>query len=270
MVMTPVTREHSRQGLLRFWSRNRSAGVSTLSVLIFLLFWELVARLSLVDPTLTSFPTEILERAVELTRDGSLAGHLKTSGYEFLVGFGAALVIGIPGGMLLGSHRLLDDICRPFMSALYATPRLALTPLLIVWLGIGLLSKMAVIFLVSVFPLIINAYEGVRNADPQLLRLARSFGAGGWMTATRVVLPGTVPYLVAGVRLGIGQGLIGVYVAELIAARQGIGFMITQAGNNFQTDIVFVGVAVFSALGAMMNWALGRVEARFSVWRTSN
>jgi NitT/TauT family transport system permease protein len=148
-----------------------------------------------------------------------------------------------------------------------ATPRVALLPLVIIWLGIGILSKVGIIFLGAVFPIMINTRDGVKTTPSNLLTAARSFGASEWMIFKTVVLPSTVPFILSGLRLGLGRAIVGVMVGELYAATAGIGFMITVAGATFQTDKVFVGVLIFALTGMIGMEILSRVERRFSSWR---
>jgi len=148
-----------------------------------------------------------------------------------------------------------------------ATPRVALLPLVIIWLGIGILSKVGIIFLGAVFPILINARDGVKTTPYSLLTAARSFGASEWQIFRSVVLPSTVPFIITGLRLGIGRALIGVMVGELYAATAGIGFMITVAGATFQTDKVFVGILIFAATGMFGMEILNRLELKFDKWR---
>jgi NitT/TauT family transport system permease protein len=155
----------------------------------------------------------------------------------------------------------------PFVNALYSTPRVALLPLVIIWLGIGILSKVGIIFLGAVFPIMINARDGVKTTPHNLLTAAKSFGASEWQVFKSVVLPSTVPFIISGLRLGVGRALVGVMVGELYAATAGIGFMITVAGATFQTDKVFVGVLIFAITGMISMELLGKLEKRFSSWR---
>ena len=161
----------------------------------------------------------------------------------------------------------MSAIFDPFINAMNATPRVALLPLVIIWLGIGILSKVGIIFLGAVFPMLINTRDGVKTTPQNLLNAARSFGASEWMVFKTVVLPSTVPFILTGLRLGVGRGIVGVMVGELYAATAGIGFMITVAGATFQTDKVFVGVFIFALSGMFLVELLTRVEKRFDKWR---
>jgi NitT/TauT family transport system permease protein len=161
----------------------------------------------------------------------------------------------------------MSYIFDPFINAMNATPRIALLPLVIIWLGIGILSKVGIIFLGAVFPIMINTRDGVKTTPIQLLNAAKSFGASQWQIFMSVVLPSTVPFILTGLRLGVGRALIGVLVGELYAATAGIGFMITVAGATFQTDKVFVGILIFAITGVVSMELLTKLEHRFDKWR---
>ena len=153
------------------------------------------------------------------------------------------------------------------INAMNATPRVALLPLVIIWLGIGIFSKVGIIFLGAVFSILINTRDGVKTTPVNLLNAARSFGASEWMAFKAVVVPSMIPFIVTGLRLGVGRALVGVLVGELYAATAGIGFMITVAGATFQTDKVFVGVLIFAISGMIGMELLTKLERRFDKWR---
>jgi NitT/TauT family transport system permease protein len=168
---------------------------------------------------------------------------------------------------MVGWYKKASHIFDPFINAMNATPRVALLPLVIIWLGIGILSKVGIIFLGAVFPILINTRDGVKTTPLNLLNAARSFGASERLIFKNVVLPSTIPFILTGLRLGLGRAIVGVMVGELYAATAGIGFMITVAGATFQTDKVFVGVLVFALTGMTGMEVLTRVEKRFDKWR---
>jgi NitT/TauT family transport system permease protein len=167
----------------------------------------------------------------------------------------------------MGWYRRVAYVLDPFVNAFYATPRVALLPLVVIWVGIGIWSKIAIVFLGAVFPVLLSTYSGVRTTDARLLRAARSFGADDLQIFRTLILPGSVPFIVTGLRLGVGRALIGVVVGELYAATAGIGFLISVAGNSFQTDKVFVGVLLIALVGIVSMELLGRLERRFERWR---
>ena len=248
------------------WLSER-AGIGTFAVVLALVAWEAAYRLRLVDPLFISAPSRVSIAAVELFAAGGIWNDLRVSGVEFLVGFLLSVVVGIPMGLVMGWYRRLAYVLDPFVNALYATPGVALLPLVVIWLGIGIWSKIAIVFLGAVFPVLLSTYAGVRTTDARLLRGARSFGADDLQIFRTLVLPGSVPFIVTGLRLGVGRALIGVVVGELYAAQAGIGFLIAVAGNQFQTDKVFVGVFPIALAGVASMGALTRLERRFERWR---
>jgi NitT/TauT family transport system permease protein len=155
----------------------------------------------------------------------------------------------------------------PFISALYATPRIALLPIIILWLGIGLESKAAIVFLGAFFPITINVIAGMRTLDDGLLRCAYAFGANERSIFTTISLPSTLPFIIAGLRIGVGRGLVGVVVGELVASTAGIGHMMAVAGATFQTDKVYVGIILLALSGYTLTALLKRLETRFESWR---
>jgi ABC-type nitrate/sulfonate/bicarbonate transport system permease component len=231
------------------------------------LAWQLTATFELVHPTFTSSPAAVLEAAVSYLGSERGLRDLATSGQEFGLAFLLAIAVGIPVGILMGWYRRVEAVFDPVINFFYASPRIALTPLVIIWFGIGLMSKIVVIFLMAVFPIVINTASGVAGADRQLVMLGRSFSVSRLQMMRTIVLPGAVPSIIAGLRLGLGQGLIGVYVAELTAATAGVGFAMNQAGLNFQTDLVFATLFIIAGFGVLCSSALKHLERRVSKWR---
>ena len=265
--------------------------IGTISVVAFLLFWEWVGTSGIVNPMFTSSPSRIIKAGDRLFFDGGIgavfaalgAGNLAgawtaiakgsiwkdiwVSFQEFAWGYLLAVALGIPLGILTGWYRRLNYVVEPFVSALYATPRVALLPLFIIWFGIGINSKIAVVFAGAIFPILISSFSGMRTLDANLLKCARSFGANDWQIFRTIALPGSIPFIITGLRLGIGRALIGVVVGELYAATAGVGYLITVAGATFQTDKVFVGVMIICFGGLGMMELLKMVEHHFEPWR---
>ena len=177
------------------------------------------------------------------------------------------MLVGVPLGILMGWYRRLDAVLDPFVSALYATPRIALLPLVMIWFGIGLASKIAIIFLGAVFPILVNTITGVRTIEADFIKVARSFGASDRQLFLTVALPSSVPLLLAGLRLGLGHALIGIVVGEMYGATAGIGFLISVSGARFQTDRVMVGILIIALAGVLMTRLLRAIERRFERWR---
>jgi NitT/TauT family transport system permease protein len=253
-----------------FWRRNENALLGTLAVAVFLAIWESAVQFGWVNPLFTSAPSRIARTAVQMFADGSILYDLQVSGFEFAVGYGLAVLIGVPLGILMGWYRRLNAVLDPFVSALYATPRIALLPLMMIWFGIGFASKAAIVFLGAIFPILVNTITGVRTVDTDFIKVARSFGASDRQLFLTVALPSSVPLLLSGLRLGLGHALIGIVVGEMYGATHGVGFLITVAGARFQTDKVMVGIIIIALAGILMTELLRAVERRFERWRPNS
>ncbi len=249
--------------------RYESVIYGTTSVIAFLVVWQTVAALRIVPALFLPGPADTIHAFATLVQGGSLWNDLWVSGQELVIGYGLAIVVGLPLGLLMGWYKRFAYTMDPFVNFFYSMPRVALIPLLIIWFGIGIASKVAVVYLGAFFPIVINTMAGVRNLDPSLLKAARSFGASDAQIFRTVVLPGSVPFILTGLRLGIGHALVGVVVGELVAAQAGIGLMMATAGATFQTPKVFAGLVIISAAGMLMTFALALIERRFQAWRTS-
>ncbi len=254
--------------LFKFYLNQEKKILGTASVTIFLVIWELVGNtFQLINPMFMSAPSLVWKAAFQMFSSGEIYNDLYVSGIELAGGYLLSVVVAVPFGIAIGWYKKVAYIFDPFVNAMNATPRVALLPLVIIWLGIGILSKVGIIFLGAVFPILINARDGVKTTPANLLTAARSFGASEWMLFKTVVLPSTVPFILTGLRLGLGRAIVGVMVGELYAATAGIGFMITVAGATFQTDKVFVGVLIFALTGMIGTELITRVEKRFNRWR---
>jgi ABC-type nitrate/sulfonate/bicarbonate transport system permease component len=254
--------------IYKFYLNNEKKLLGIAGVVTFLVVWELVGNvLQLINPMFMSAPSLIFTAAVGMFSSGEIYNDLYVSGIELFWGFLLSALVAVPFGIMVGWYKRMSYIFDPFINAMNATPRVALLPLVIIWLGIGILSKVGIIFLGAVFPILINTRDGVKTTPYNLLTAARSFGASEWMLFKTVVLPSTIPFILTGLRLGLGRAIVGVMVGELYAATAGIGFMITVAGATFQTDKVFVGVLIFALTGMMGMELLTRIERRFDKWR---
>ena len=241
--------------------------IGTLSVVIALTVWQLVANARVMPILFLPGPNDVAQAFVKLFQTGDIWLDIGTSGAELGIGYGMAIAIGLVTGLLMGWYTRFQYALDPFVNFFYSTPRIVLIPLFIIWFGIDMPSKIAVIFLGALFPIIINTMAGVRNTEAALLRVARSFGASDALIFRRVVLPGSVPFILTGFRLGIGHALTGVVVAELIAARHGVGQLIAIAGQTFQTPKMLAGVILIAGTGMLLTTILQRIENRFQAWR---
>jgi ABC-type nitrate/sulfonate/bicarbonate transport system permease component len=237
------------------------------TLLLLIALWELAWQLKVISPLFFSGPSAIAVKFVELLRNGSLQSNIAYSGGNYLAGLGLALVCGVPLGIVLGWYRRALLAFNPLISALYATPRIALYPLIIIWFGIGSGSKVFIVFISAVLPIIVNTIAGVRNIDPDLLRAARAYCATDRQIFTTVALPYSVPFILTGVRQAVAHGLIGVIIAEITAGNQGVGFMIAYAGQMFATDTLMVGVLVTACAGVLITSMTDKLQRYFQRWR---
>lgn len=231
------------------------------------LAWEVVARLAWVPALFLPAPTAIAAEAARMAWSGELWRHLIVSLGRVGAGFGLGVAAGTALGLVLGSSPVLWAIGNPLIAATYPIPKIALLPLMILWLGIGEAPKVAMIALGVFFPVVINAYAGVQGTDPLMVKAARSLGAGRWHVLLKVVLPSALPTILAGYRLGAGIALLLVVSAEMINATAGIGFLILHSGDLMLTAKLMVGLAVLSLLGLASAWGLRALEAWLVPWR---
>ncbi|HEY1267511.1 MAG TPA: ABC transporter permease [Candidatus Binatia bacterium] len=212
-------------------------------------------------------PSAVAAAFWHLVASGELEKHFYVSALAFVAGLGLSIAVGLPLGIIMGRSKTLEGLLDPYVTAFNATPRIVFLPLLILWFGIGIWSKVAVVFAGAVFPLLINTYVGVKNVDRVLVNVVRSFGANEWQLMKVVVVPNSLPYIIAGLRLAIGRAILGVVVGEFFGSSRGLGYMIASAATNYKVDVVFVGVAIFMALSLVLTLAVKRLESRLASWR---
>ena len=229
--------------------------------------WELVTRTGWVPALFLPSPSGVIESGIEMLASGELLVHVATSLRRLLLGFGLGALLGVSVGLAVGFFSLAEAIGTPLIAATFPIPKIALLPLLILWLGIGEASKVAVIMLGVFFPMAINTYTGVRNADPLLIRAAVSFGAGRFSLIRKVMLPSALPMIFAGLKLGAGTALLLLVAAEMIAANAGIGFLVLHAQNLMETTKLMVGIVLLSFLGIVSHWLLVRLERLAIPWK---
>jgi NitT/TauT family transport system permease protein len=233
-------------------------------LVLILLLWELLGPL--VNPIFFSYPSKIFAAFVQLLLSGELLHYLAQSLEVLFYGLGLAILFGIPLAVLMARVRPVDWALDLPINALYATPMVALVPILVLWFGIYLKAKVLVVFLFAVFPILINTYQGVRECDKNMIEVARSFRSSEWRMWQDVLLPFALPYIAAGIRLAIGRGLVGMVIAEFYTTISGLGFMITRYANIFEMDKTFVPVMLLMFLGVTMTAALKWVERRIAPW----
>ena len=221
-----------------------------------------------IKPIFVSSPSAVAAAAWSLyVTTGKIWPHLAASGLELALGLAAAILVGAPLGLVCGRYRLLSNAVAPFVGALNATPQVALLPLVVLWIGTGLAARVFIIFILAVLPLFINAHAAVRTVDPRLIRVAASFTASEPCLFRSIIVPSAVPFLLAGLRLAIGRGMIGIVVGEIFGGAIGVGFMINRAGSLFETDVVFVGVLTIVAAGLVLTAGVRRIETAVGAWR---
>jgi NitT/TauT family transport system permease protein len=256
------------RNLARFVALRRDLWIGLASFGVFLAIWELLPALGWVDPFFTSSPSRIFTTAQAMFARG-FAHDIQVSLVEFFWGMLIATVTGILLGLLIGWYQTVYAIFEPFITLLNATPRVALIPLIILWMGIGMQSKIAAVVLGAFFPLVISVMKSVRTLDENLLRCARSFGANDAQVFLTLILPNAVPFIVAGMHIAIGRGLVGVVIGELLASQAGVGHVMAIASSTFQTDKLFVGLVVLAGFGYVLTKMVEYAEKYFDAWRIS-
>jgi len=251
-----------------FYQRHEARILGGIAVLSAIALWQAFWSSGRISPLFFTGPSSVVARFVEEWTHGRLRQDLAYSGTNFAIGVGLAVATGVVLGVIIGWYRRLAMVFEPFVNAFYATPRVALVPLVLIWFGIGMWSKVFIVFINAVFPVLINTIGGIRATDRDLLRAARAFCASDWQIFKTVAVPGAVPFILTGVRQSVALGLIGVVVGEMFGGSQGIGYMVNYGGQTFQTDTVFMGVVIIALSGIVLTWLAEQLEKRFSRWRT--
>lgn len=265
--MTAAAQEIRRPAPARRWRPARRTLISVVSVLAFFVAWQMAPETGLVNGTWTSQPSRVAVAFVEVVLTDNFAYHAQVSLTEFFLGFGLALAVAMPLGVLLGVSRTARHLLDPPLMALYIAPTLVLLPIMIIWLGIGMASKIAVVFLGAIFPIIVNTMAGMREADQRLVRMAQSFGASRGDVFLRVLVPGALPSILIGIRLAVGRGVLGVVVGELYVSQAGIGYQLVTYGASMRIDRLLVYALVVSVFGYALTSFVRMLETRVRRWR---
>jgi NitT/TauT family transport system permease protein len=252
----------------RFLVRREHRALRVLALVGLLVVWEGFARLGWVPVLFLPSPIGVLAEGWDMLRTGELLVHVAASMQRLLLGFFIGGALGISVGVAVGFFSVAEAVGTPIIAATFPIPKIALLPLLILWLGLGESSKVAVIALGVFFPMAINTYTGVRQADPLLVRAAVAFGARRFSVIRKVILPSALPMIFAGLKLGAGTALLLLVAAEMIAVESGIGFLVLNAGNLMETTKLMVGIVVLSLLGVLSHWGLTRLERAVVPWRS--
>jgi NitT/TauT family transport system permease protein len=246
--------------------RQRSFGVSALSIIGGLLLWEAASRLAVDNSLFLAAPSQIVVAIFRLAVNGQLSRHIQISAIEFALGYVIASLLGIAVGLLMAESDRAKNILQPWISGLYATPTIALGPLFLLWLGIGIWSKVLVVITLVLFPVVINTEAGLRTTSERLIEMLRSFGATRSQIFVKLSLPSAAPFVLAGLKLGIGRGLIGVVVAELFGSRAGLGQLISQSADSFNMPNLFAAVIILATAGIAMTAGFSWLERRLVPW----
>jgi ABC-type nitrate/sulfonate/bicarbonate transport system permease component len=269
-VAAAATAESESAPIPSLWKRFEPAALGAGTIAALLIAWELLPHLVTISAGTKLFfttPSQIAAALWRMFATGSIWEPLGVSAAGFAIGLALAIVVGLPLGVILGRSRVLNAMFDPFVTAFNATPRLVFLPLLLLWFGLGMTSKVVIVFIGALFPILINTYEGVRNADKLLINVVRAFGAKEWDIARLVVVPNSMPYIVAGLRLAIGRAVLGVVVAEFFGSEAGLGVIMVRAASSYQVDVVFSGLIIFATLSLVMTGLVQLAEKRLSRWR---
>jgi len=263
----PAIKTASARPRKTFYQRHESSIIGWGVIIVTLAIWQAFWAAGKISPLFMSGPSAIVKRFWDDLLHGHLLQDLAYSGKNFVIGFVLSVVLGVVLGVIIGWYKKVEMITAPFTSALYATPRVAMVPLIIIWFGIGMWSKVFIVFITAFFPVLINTIGGIRAIDRDLLKAARAFCATDRQIFMTLAIPGAVPFILTGVRQAVALGLIGVVVGEMFGGSEGIGFMVAYGGQTFATDTLFVGVLIIAFAGIILTAAAEALENRFSRWR---
>lgn len=237
------------------------------SLIVGVLLWEAIARLVVHNDAFLAAPSAVAKRGWEMILNGELLSNSWVSLQELIYGFILGAVAGIAIGASMAAWKSVSDYLEPWIAGLYAAPMIAFAPVVIIWFGVGITSKVAVVFMMVVFPMIINTQAGLESTDRRLLTVARAFCASPARIFRTVSIPSAAPFIVAGMRLAVGRGLVGVVVGELFGSRAGLGNIITTASSVFDMPTLFVAVVTLAIAGVVLTYVLRAVEMRLAAWR---
>jgi NitT/TauT family transport system permease protein len=250
-----------------FSDKHRKVLLGLLAVAIFFAAWQAAFLVFPFNPLFISKPDLIGRALVTLLQNGDLLRDLAVSAVPFVYGFSAAVVVGVPLGIVMGWRERVSYALDPIMTVFYASPLVALAPLVIVFFGVGVSGKAIIIFVLAVFPFIFNAQAGVRAVDPLLINVVRSMGGSEWDLYRKVIAPGVLPYIVAGARIAVGRGLIGILVGEFFAASEGIGYAIARFGDLFALDKMFACIFAIMVIAVVLTEGIRWAERSAFPWR---
>ncbi len=250
-----------------FAARYRKLWLGGFAVLLVFAAWQAIFLVVPFNPLFITKPSLIAAGYVDLVESGDLFHDLAVSAVPFFTGLGAAVVVGVPLGIVMGWRVRVGYALDPLMTIFYASPLVALAPLLVIFFGVGLSGKAIIVFTLAVFPFVFNAYAGVRAVDRLLINVVRSLGGGEWALYRKVIFPSVLPYVVAGARIAVGRALIGVLVGEFFAASEGIGFAISRFGDLFAMDKMFACILTVMVIAVALTEGIRFAERAAFPWR---
>jgi NitT/TauT family transport system permease protein len=267
-VPDAAARELSAAGTRRFRRSLRNLGIRLLSLAVFLALWEWAG--ANIDPVLFTTPSAVAKAAVEMIGSGELWTYLWPSLKVLAIGFSLACVIGISMGLLLARYEILDVALSVYITFLYSIPSVALVPLIVLWAGFETPAKVIILFLFAFFPMVINTYQGVKSVDPKLVEVGRAFRCSERQLWGNIVLPAALPFIVTGLRLALGRGLIGMVLADLYTAISGIGYLIVRTASTYRVDKMFVPIVTLGLLGVTLTALLRLAEKYVAPWTNAS
>ena len=241
-----------------------NVAIRIVSLISALVLWQIFG--AQIDQTLFTTPSAIARAAVEMVGDGELWTYLAPSLVVLAIGLSLAVVVGVAIGLILARFWVLDIAFGVYITFLYSIPSVAMVPLIVLWAGFETSAKVIILFLFAFFPMAINTYQGVKNVDPKLIEVGRSFRCSERQLWTNIVLPGALPFIVTGLRLAVGRGLIGMVLADLYTAISGIGYLIVRTASTYQVDKMFVPIVTLGLLGVTLTACVRFVEVRVAPW----
>ena len=250
-----------------FFERHRRALLGMLAVAVFLTAWQAVFLVAPFNPLFITKPSLMLAGLLDMIETGELVDALLASGTPFVLGLAAAAVIGVAVGIVMGWRVRVGYALDPLLTVFYASPLVALAPLVVVFFGVGTGSKTMIVFLLAVFPFIFNACAGTRAVDRLIINVVRSLGGNEKDLYVKVIIPSVLPYIVAAARIAVGRALIGVLVGEFFAASEGIGYAIARFGDLFALDRMFACILVIMAIAVALTEAIRWIERAAFPWR---
>jgi ABC-type nitrate/sulfonate/bicarbonate transport system permease component len=254
------------RNLAKSYRRHEKKWDGIISVIVGLAIWQVVDSVLIHNPLVSVGPGRIAAAFFKLLERGELARHVYATTVEFLLGYAVGAVIGIALGLVMGLNRTAKDVITPWVAISYNAPVIVLAPLFITALGVGIVSKIAIVFIAAVFPVLFNTYTGITTVDGRLVEAVRAFGGTSRQIFFKVTAPSATPLVMTGLRLSVGRAIVGAIVSEFFGARAGIGYMIEAASEAFRTADAFVGVVLLAAGGYLAFEILKYAERKIAPW----